>query len=64
MADRIEDTQALERDFAAAGLDPTGIDLAWLAGIRTETEDKIVSNRGTAGFAAAKPAFTPPEQEQ
>jgi hypothetical protein len=64
MADRTDDTSTLERDFAMAGLDPTGIDLAWLAGIRIETEEKVAAYRGTIGFVAAEPAFNPPEQEQ
>jgi hypothetical protein len=61
MATKDSDEAALARDFAAAGLDPTGIDLAWLAGIRTETEAKIASYRGAEGFGTADPAFNPPK---
>jgi hypothetical protein len=64
MAHRTDDTSTLERDFATAGLDPTGIDLAWLARIRTETEEKMAAYRATTGFVDAEPAFNPPEQEQ
>ena len=64
MAHQKAETSTLERDFATAGLDPTGIDLVWLAGIRTETEEKMASYRVTIGFVDAEPAFNPPEQEQ
>ena len=61
MATKESDAEALARDFAAIGLDPTGIDLAWLAGIRTETEAKIASYRTAEGFGTADPAFDPPD---
>ena len=60
MATKRSSAAALKREFEAAGLDPTGIDLAWLAGIREETEEKIASYRATDGFALADPAFNPP----
>jgi hypothetical protein len=53
--------EAMRAAFAAAGLDPTGIDLEWLAGIKDETERKVASFRGDPDFLAAAPAFNPPE---
>jgi hypothetical protein len=53
--------EAMRAAFAAAGLDPTGIDLEWLAGIKDETDRKIASFRTDPDFLAAAPAFNPPE---
>ena len=58
------DAEALLRDLIAAGLDPIGLDLATLAGIRTETERKVASHRGEDGFLMAEPAFNPPKEPQ
>ena len=52
--------QALRRAFAEAGLDPTGIDLAWLADFKRDTEEKIAAARRQAGFDEAVPTFIQP----
>lgn len=59
MTDEGTGTEALQAAFLAAGLDPTGIDLAWLAGVKEETERKIASYRTAPGFTEADPAFNP-----
>lgn len=51
---------AMRQAFMAAGLDPAGVDLEKLAGIRDETERKIAAYRASPGFATAVPAFNPP----
>jgi hypothetical protein len=51
---------AMRAAFAAAGLDPAGIDLEWLAGIYDETKLKVASFRTDPDFLAAVPAFNPP----
>lgn len=53
--------EAMRAAFAAAGLDPTGIDLEWLAGIKDDTDRKVASFRTDPDFLSAVPAFNPPE---
>lgn len=60
MTDDGNGAETLRAAFVAAGLDPIGIDLAWLAEVKEETERKIASYRGALGFAEADPAFNPP----
>lgn len=43
---------ALER----LGLDPTGVDLAWIAHVMHDTEQRIAEHRSGPEFAAAAPA--------
>ena len=52
--------EALRRDLISAGLDPTGLDLAMLVGVRKETEKAIAKHRDEPEYAAATPAFNPP----
>jgi hypothetical protein len=54
------DVEALRRDLISAGLDPTGLDLATLVGVRMETESAITKHRDEPEYAAATPAFNPP----
>jgi hypothetical protein len=54
--------EVLRRDLIAAGLDPTGLDLAMLVGIRVETEKIIAGHRDEPEYAAATPAFNPPQE--
>lgn len=50
---------ALAREFVAAGLDATGIDLARLAGMKHQAEVRIAACRQSVGFHTADPAFAP-----
>jgi hypothetical protein len=52
--------EMLRRDIEAAGIDPEGLDLATLARIRIETEQRIAAHRIEQGFEKAPPAFAPP----
>jgi hypothetical protein len=52
--------QALQQAFADVGLDPTGIDLAWLADFKRDTEEKIAQARRQEGFVEAVPTFVQP----
>jgi hypothetical protein len=54
------EVEALRQAFADAGLDPAGIDLAWLARFKINTEASIAAARSDPAFAAAKPAFVRP----
>jgi hypothetical protein len=48
--------------LAAAGIDPTGLDLPWLAKLKAETEAMIAAGRDEPDFPKAAPAFNPPER--
>ena len=52
--------EALREAFARAGLDPAGIDLAWLAAFKRDTEEKIAAARREPGFVEARPTFIQP----
>ena len=56
------EVEALRRDLITAGLDPTGLDLAMLVGVRLETEKVIIKHRGEPEYAGATPAFNPPQE--
>ena len=55
--------EELRHELVAAGLDPTGLDLARLVGIRMETEQKIAGHRTEPGSTAAPRAFNPPREQ-
>ena len=54
--------ESLKAALVAAGIDPTGLDLAFLAGIKDETEQRIAAHRSDPGYTAAAPAFNPPKE--
>ena len=60
MSDADRGAQALEGALAAAGIDPAGLDLAWLARLKAETEAMIDAGRREPGFGDAVPAWNPP----
>lgn len=53
--------EVLRRALEAAGLDPGGLDLAELAMIKAETEERIAGHRTDPEFGSAKPVFVPPD---
>lgn len=54
--------ESLKAALVAAGLDPTGLDLEFLAVIKDETEQRIAAHRSDPGYGAAAPAFNPPAE--
>jgi hypothetical protein len=50
---------ALER----LGLDPNGVDLAWLAWVKHDTEQRILEHRSSPEFAAALAVASVPPSE-
>ena len=60
MSDAGARAKALEGALTAAGIDPEGLDLEWLAQLKVETETMIDAGRGEPGFAEAVPAWNPP----
>ena len=62
MADAGTTADDLRAALVAAGLDPTGLDLEFLAYLKDVTEQRIAAHRTDAGFIGAAPAFNPPER--
>lgn len=60
MSDADQGAKALEEALRSAGIDPAGLDLAWLARLKAETEAMIDAGRGEPGFADAVPAWNAP----
>ena len=48
-----QETNALRAALESLGLDPNGVDLAWLARVKRDTEDRIVEHRKCAEFPTA-----------
>ena len=59
MAASESDATALRQAFVEVGIDPTGIDLAWLAELKAETERQISAARADLDFPSALPIFAP-----
>ena len=51
------DTDTIRQALERSGLDPGGIDLAWLAGIKLGAEQRIAGFHADPALAAALPAF-------
>jgi len=60
LSDADRGAQVLEDALRSAGIDPEGLDLAWLARLKAETEAMIDAGRGEPGFGDAVPAWNPP----
>mgnify|MGYP001009775461 CR=1 FL=1 len=56
MASDVED---LKTALRVAGIDLHGLDLAWMATLKRNTEDRIARARDDAAFATARPLFAP-----
>ena len=48
--------EAIRKALERLGLDPSGVDLAWIAHVMQDTEQHIAERRGMPEFAAAAPA--------
>ena len=62
MAQAETTAETLKTALVAAGLDPTGLDLEYLAEIKDETEQRIAAHRSDRGYTAAAPGFNPPTE--
>jgi hypothetical protein len=63
MAKETSDAAAIRRALEGLGLAPDGVDLAWIARVKHDTERQIAEHRQGAAFATAITLATVPTSD-